>query len=40
MAYWLVKTEPADGGLLDFQAAGPASLVWDGAQALSRPLTV
>ena len=32
MAYWLVKTEPADGGLLDFQAAGSASLVWDGVR--------
>ena len=30
MAYWLVKTEPTDGGLLVFQAAGPASLIWDG----------
>ena len=30
MAYWLVKTEPTDGGLLAFQAAGPASLIWDG----------
>ena len=32
MAYWLVKTEPTDGGLLAFQAAGPASLVWDGVR--------
>lgn len=32
MAYWLVKTEPADGGLSDFQAEGPASLVWDGVR--------
>ena len=32
MAYWLVKTEPRDGGLLAFQAAGPASLVWDGVR--------
>ncbi|MDA8863782.1 EVE domain-containing protein [Pseudomonadales bacterium] len=32
MAYWLVKTEPTDGGLLAFQAAGPARLVWDGVR--------
>lgn len=32
MAYWLVKTEPTDGGLLAFQSAGPASLVWDGVR--------
>jgi predicted RNA-binding protein with PUA-like domain len=38
MAYWLVKTEPADGGLLDFQAAGPASLVWDGVRNFLRAM--
>ena len=32
MAYWLVKTEPTDGGLLAFQAAAPARLVWDGVR--------
>ena len=32
MAYWLVKTEPSDGGLLAFQAAGPERLVWDGVR--------
>ncbi len=32
MAYWLVKTEPADGGLPAFHAAGAASLVWDGVR--------
>ena len=32
MAYWLVKTEPTDGGLLAFQAAEPARLVWDGVR--------
>jgi predicted RNA-binding protein with PUA-like domain len=32
VAYWLVKTEPSDGGLLAFQAAGPERLVWDGVR--------
>ena len=32
MAYWLVKPEPADGGLPAFHAAGAASLVWDGVR--------
>lgn len=32
MAYWLVKSEPADCSILDFEAAGAASIVFDGVR--------